>query len=578
MRKTFVVLMILSTILASACGMFASPTLTPVQLVNIEIIGDMAKIYSEKSPDSEFLAGCSINDVFHIINTEVDSKGNTWYQVQRFVDSIGWVEGKYCKKTNNPVTGECQTAGKLLDPEIDKDILLKLLTIDYSSVDGFIKEFGKDYKKTITDIESFEIEYKYPNGFAFYSSDAESIYRVTYQDNTYIYSSFNGNKKIIGNVSESPGNEILYIYNDTYLLILQEGTNNIIGNYEFNNNSLGDVMTVNFLNEGTDQIFINEQAHSVDDRRWFFDSERHDMLFSQGSTKNGLYKLNADNRLVKVLGSNDFSSYAKGIKSSITNNNLVLDIQVGSYNFKQSDPLPEHVFYNRKNFPDHNEALSTVIDWNIELINKKYYAVVDIYVVFDMLNATWGLPEPDGDDFGVLPNDLSRTRIVIDYNNKMQKIISVDTLVKYENPAFTKIKRPKCKDLKIQKGPAIGQDFIEAYSMLSDKLKIHENEDTAFFNGVTISRNWNDNKTVDQIYVNSPEYLTSGGIKVGDSEDKVIEVYGMADQGLPGDEYADYYSIYDFEGHLGFASIFGLTFRYKDKKVVSYHIYSYTLD
>lgn len=582
-KKSLLLLICLSILITSACNKTpnitpgfspspatkttvipnASPTSIPAEnpaaLINIEIGDKSPYIYAEMSLASPSLARCYEGDVLNILETSVDNKGKTWYKVQYRIDAIGWVEGDFCKKTSKAVTVQFQAIGKLIDPEIDKDILLELLEIENSTLEAMIKKFGKNFKKTIdqNDDGSFTIIYTYPNGLNFQSYRDETIDRVWYGDKYYGNCDF---KKIIANVSPLPGKEILYLIDSNKLLIIQQDTDKILGNYIFNTPYIEDIVALDYLNTGNDQIFISRDFH-------FWEP-----------SYNGLYKLSTNNALIEVFDTNDFAKLSNNITPSIDDKRLTLDIKIDDYEFNKSNNLPESIFYNRKKFKTHNEALSKYIDLQIQLIDNKYYIVADIYVVFDVLEAYFGLPDPESDENPPGWNFLSRTRLILYLTNNEFKLKNAETNLKYDIQSSKTLKLLKGEELKMQNGVELHQNFDEAVKMINEKPEIPLDKMTATYKGFKIHKDGTYLTDVSEIEVFDPKYTTSRGIKVGDPESKVIELYGAPNQEFQGDKNASYHCYFDSEGDVVFSRFWGIDFKYENGKVVSYRMYFYELD
>ncbi|MHB8964251.1 MAG: SH3 domain-containing protein [Saccharofermentanales bacterium] len=500
---------------------------------NLEITAqDSVRVFCEKSSDSKNVGYVEVGEVYKIFHQEVDRQGNLWYQIEVFVNAIGWVPAADCRTTDKAITNpDRSVSGQLLNPAIDKNLLLKLLNIRDGKAEDFLRILGSGFSKTVNVYDSSDIAgaftdvlYQYASGIEFAcdgNSDVE--YFVLGGDTYYLNTSL----KFTGDITADPGDEILYYNQVDYhgeLLVVRSDTTTVIGNYKFACYENERFLFGDFCGDGSTQIFYRQDMDDYTDK---YLRSNLSMLFTIGS----------DGRLTSVLDYQALSRRVQDIRASIDGKVLSLDVDVDGYEFSQSSRLPEHIFLNSKNFPDKNAQLQIIMEWDVESVDTKWYFVVDCIIAFDMYDAYWGLPG-ENTDFGFLINDLARTRFVYDYVNDGLMFRDGDIVIKYADSNHSTIDRLVETDLGLHSGPRLGQPMKAAFAMLPDAPVVEIYSDfKKTVDGVTLVADKYDEDVpvISEIFVTGPAYRSVRGMRIGDTVEKVESLYGKPDQGLTGD-------------------------------------------
>ncbi|MHB1454966.1 MAG: SH3 domain-containing protein [Saccharofermentanales bacterium] len=543
---------------------------------NVEITTTYSpRVLSEKSDNSKYIERVDKGQVYKILRQEADGRGNLWYQIEIYVNATGWVHATDCRKTDKPITNpDRSTSGKLLNPAIDKDLLLKLLDISDNKAERFLNILGNGFSKTVNEYEASdendaytEIIYKYPNGIMF-QCDGESIVDFFMIGENYYY--LGDNQRFTGDITSDPGDEIFY-YNDVgdydELLVVRSDSATVIGNYRFAPSDNVRFLIGDFCGNGSNQIFYGQEISRYYNKFMYPDQSI-------------LFTIDSDGGLTTVLDYQALSRRLQDVRASIYDKMLSLDIVVDEYDFSQTFRLPDRIFLNSKNFPDKNAQLRNIIEWTVEPVDTKWYIIVDCIIAFDMYDAYWGLPGTNT-DYGFLVNDLARTRLVYEIVGGNLEFRDGDTVIKYPDTSMSSNEPLVSADLGLQNGPMVSQTMDKAFGLLPD-APVLENyyafEKT--IDGVTlVADKYNiEIPEITDIIVEGPKYQSMRGIRVGDAIEKVERLYGKPDQGLPGDESAQYFLTFEYEGNVLSTQYCGIYFEYKDGKVASFQLFLHYMD
>ena len=170
-----------------------------------------------------------------------------------------------------------------------------------------------------------------------------------------------------------------------------------------------------------------------------------------------------------------------------------------------------------------------------------------------------------------LANDLARVDIILSIKGNEPEIIDAHVEVKYNSPSLLDIQPLKFDEIRLVNGPAVEMSMEEAYKALGGNMEDFKNSEYIEYNGVTLLDFCS---SVVEISVNTPDYETPRGLKVGDTAEKVESLYGKPDAGFSGDDHvmykctgADYVNYYR-----------GLDIYYNNNIVESFLLYQVILD
>lgn len=522
------------------------PTKEAVNILkNIKVIADDVNIRQDKSTASKIVGKISTaGKIIEILDESADKDGKIWYQVYADFGVKGWIAGWLCEKTSeSPYNIIRSKPGELLDNVIDKNLFVKLMTMENYTEAALITNFGKDFIKTESESGT---KYDYANGLYFSISEKGDVYQIGIDT---LKISTDSIRKKTCDIFQSPGNEILIFYinqniraSHYELLVVNFTTKVVLRNYGLDFLSVENFEVGDFLNNGTLQLYLEE-----------YDSD-----------KSCIYSVQ-DNDFVKVYNTDAFALYTDGIKAVITANELSVNINVGGYSKKFISILPERIFYNNKDIKDKNSLLSIDQKWNVEKTGDKWS-----FRIHNAVNFSYGIPAEQVK----INYDLARVDMLIEIHYGQPKIMKTSSLIKYDNPNLLKINPINAAEGKLLNGPALGMKMEDAYKALCGDMKNFVNSDEIKYNGVTLFGY----DELSMISVTNPKYSTTRGLKVGDSIEKVESLYGKPDEGFPVDGFVKYYTLEEWDGKLRVTWGRSLNIYYKDGIVVSYDLYQFVGD
>lgn len=183
----------------------------------------------------------------------------------------------------------------------------------------------------------------------------------------------------------------------------------------------------------------------------------------------------------------------------------------------------------------------------------------------------WGPPGGDNEYNETMQNDLARVEILLSLKGSMHEIMDVHARVKYDNPELLSIEPLKYDEIRLVDGPAVEMYIEEAYEALGGNPENLEYSDYIEYNDVSLFEFCS---SIVEISVNTPNYETPRGLRVGDTIKKVERLYGKPDEGFSGDDNVSYKCAGD--DYLNYYR--GMDISYKDNVVESILLYQVILD
>lgn len=517
-RLSFLLALVLCITIVCFCidigDVSAGTAVTPLK--NIKVTADEVNIRQDKSATSQIISKAYKNDVYQLLVEEKDAQGRTWYKVEAdFGNITGWLAGWLCKKTNEQVNSVVKSKpGELLKSCSNKDLYIKLLLLEDYSLKNLIKIFGKSY--SIKPVYAYK-KYEYKSGLYFEVNEEDQVVTVGVGSRSANVDSI---KKLTCNIfNKNKGDEKL-ILDGSNLIVVDALSKKVLREYSTGYQDIETILTGNFLGDGAAELYL-------------CDSEDYD---GSGLTKKAIYKVVNDD-FVMACDENSFNEYKDGIRAAIDNNMLSLNVNIGSYSYSQTSVIPDKVFYNTEAETDKNKLLSIVSAWTVLPENGKWYIQVRYSVNIVILTYYWGPPDENMEDNSTMYNDLARVDLLLDLGGKEPVVSKAETKLKYDHDKLLTLKTLEFQDAALKNGPALGMTMEEAYSSLGGKLKEDEYTENMIYKGIELFEYCG---SIVDIYTKSPDYMTSRGVKVGDSIKVVEDMYGKPDIGFSGDDKVEY--------------------------------------
>lgn len=456
----------------------------------------------------------------------------------------------------SPITGislEKSKSGAMLDESIDKDLHVRLLMMEEYSLKGFQTSFGTDL---IQSADGIYERFSYPNG----------VYFNTWKDGTVAEIGMNDGKVTIYpeqirrmrmDIFPNPGDEWLILYEcDMYyrLLVLDGTTQAVLREYETGFLNILDVQIGDILREGGVQLYLDGYA--------------------DGTDKRAIYRVVADD-FVQVYDLGSFAQYKDGIKATISNSLLRLDVQLEGNSEKKELQLPERLFYDNRDISDKNTLLAIHPSWHVLEKDGQWFLTVRNSVDFDMLGYFWGPPGENMDDNNIMLNDLARVDILLAMDKGTPKIVEIKTSVKYDDPALLAVKPILREEGRLLEGPVLESTMEQAFSAAGGDMNTFEYAEQLTVNGISL---YEFTGSIVDITVTAPGHATTRGMKVGDSIQTVERLYGKPDAGFSGDESVSYKSVFDDQKKPALNYYRGLDISYLNGTVKSFTVYQVILD
>ncbi|MDF2987015.1 MAG: hypothetical protein K0R50_2525 [Eubacterium sp.] len=519
-RVSFLLAMVLCWTVFFSCSDigYARAQTQPAVIVmkNIKVTADEVNIRQDKSDTGQIISKAYKNDIYELLVEAKDARGRVWYKVEAgFGNVTGWLAGWQCKRTNEKVnTAVKSKQGELLKSCSNKELYIKLLLLEDYSLKNLLKTFGKSY--SIKPVYTYK-KYEYKNGVYFEVNEENEVVTVGVGSRgTYVDSI----KKITGDIfSKNKGNERI-ILDSSNLIIVDAVSNKVLREYATGYQDIETILTGNFLGDGAAELYL-------------CDSEDYDKSIP---TKKAVYKVVNDD-FVKACDENSFNEYAGGIKATIDNNILRMNVDIGSYHNGHMSVIPDKVFYNTRSETEKSKLLSLNKDWTIIQENGKWYILVQYSVDIVMLTYYWGPLDENMKNNTSMYNDLARITLLLDMSGREPVIYRTECRIKYNDDKLLNLKTLEFEDAALKNGPELGMTMGEAYLSLGGKLETDEYSDYMIYKDVELFEYCG---SIVDIYTKSANHMTSRGVKVGDSIEKVESIYGKPDMGFSGDNKVEY--------------------------------------
>ncbi|MGI6084807.1 MAG: SH3 domain-containing protein [Acetivibrionales bacterium] len=487
-------------------------------LGNIKVIVDTLNIREDKTINSKIINKAQKNDVFRVLDKGLDSDNKTWYLVEYDFGAEGWIAGWFCEKTDKKASAYKSEKGCLLNPKLDEDLYVRTLRMEEYTKESFEECFGSDY--TIRPDGPWR-RYEYQSGLFFVLNKDNEFIRYGFSSE-YDYILQDSIIRKTCDIFSDPGDELLIFYEygeygfGLYyrLLVCNADTKDVLREYNIGNFRLYHYEFGDFMNDGSLQMYLDGYANGI--------------------LKKGIYKA-VDDDFVEVFNYGSFDVYKDKIISKLDKDTFTCSIRIDGYNQDFTSVLPDKVFYDTIDVKDKNELLSLDSKWNIIKKNDKWFILLRYSVNYPMIYYYWG---PLGDGFEpneTMDNDLARIDITMSLKGNEPELVDVHAEVKYNNPLLLDIEPLEHDEIRLVDGPVV--DDIN-------------------------------------IAVNTQDYETPRGLRVGDSIEKVESLYGKPDNGFSGDDCVYYKCSGD--GYVNYYR--GIDICYKDNVVESFTLYQLILD
>lgn len=251
------------------------------------------------------------------------------------------------------------------------------------------------------------------------------------------------------------------------------------------------------------------------------------------------------------------------ITFNITGNTFSLDVSVDNFNLSQQAELPERVLCDTDDMPDKNNLLSKDIKWRVIEGDGLKFVSVRCTVNLVMLEYLWNsFPEFSSMYGSELKNDLARVVVHAEYQGDALKILDVSCVMKYGDPSLLDVEPILDEDLGLSDGPALGMTMQEAAHVLGLYYEDYADLPGIEIGGLTVYLNGSE--TVGSIDIDSDIYVTTRGLKVGDTIETVEKLYGKPDVGFSGDDSVTYQASMLVDGQLAINDFDTMTVYYKE--------------
>jgi uncharacterized protein YgiM (DUF1202 family) len=541
----------------------AEPIISPIELYdkasivsnystsskgNIEITAKNLNVRQDKSTDSVIVSEVYLGDIYEVLDSGKDDQGKVWYKINAELGVTGWVAGLYCKKTKENInTANESEPGKLYYECTKEALFIKLLLLDDYSLSKVLKVCGSNYTKK----KDFYYDlYEYQDGTKVEVNTSKEVLSIEVGQRSIYVSEI---KKLKADLFQNIGNEVI-IFTGYSFIVIEAKSKKIIREFRSGYMDLDEIKVGNFVGDGKAELYLSG--------------------FNNNSSIRNIYEV-INNTFVRSYNIGSFLEYGDGINAKIEQSNLKLDINIGNYSTSESSVLPERVFYNTKDIKDKNDLLSIDPYWTVVQKDGNWYINVRYKVNLVIINFYWGPPLEDMEDNEKMYNDLAYVDILLDVRDKAPEIKEVTHAIKYNDPSMNQVKPILVEEGVIVNGPELGTSMKEAYKSLGGKLP-KDYSDIQKLNGVSLFEFC---AQVVDIFVESPKYETTRGLKVGDDITKVESLYGKPDSGFSGDSMVEYKFCYeDYEGNLQLNYYRTLTIFYKNGLVSAYELTQVILD
>jgi hypothetical protein len=249
-------------------------------------------------------------------------------------------------------------------------------------------------------------------------------------------------------------------------------------------------------------------------------------------------------------------SVNNGITYYIEGSLFTLDISIGNFNLSRLSELPERALCDTDDTPDKNKLLSNDMKW--EIIEEEDLKLVSVRCTLNlvMLEYLWTIfPEFSGMYGSELKNDLTRISILAENQGDTLTVCDVSCSMKYDDPGLNDAEPISDEDLGLSNGLTLGMSDEE----VTKELGLNEIE------GLDLS--FNGSNTVGYIGVSSDKYMTTKGLRVGDTIETVEKLYGKPDVGFSGDGSVTYQASMIVDGQLTLNDNDSMVVYYKDELV-----------
>ena len=554
-----IVILIIMAICLSTLGFFGEDNLaeaktTNPKMGNIKIVANDVNVRMDKSASSKIVGQVAMDDVYELLGEGKDSKGKVWYKIDIDFGVTGWVASWLCKKTNEEINRFIKSKpGELLYTCSNKGLFVELLLQEDYSLKNLLKIYGNPYR---TYQERDSKIYEYENGIKLKVSEAGDVESVSVGEREFYPA---GLQKKSCDIFKNKGNETI-ILDGTSLIIVDTSNKKILREYNTGYLYAEELEVGNFIGDSNLELYLHGNSDVYENGNY--------------EIENSIYKVTNDD-FIRVYDTDSFNFYSSGIKANINQNVLNLNIDIENYQVSEKSIIPDRVFYNTKTASDKNKLLYIYPQWSVVQENGKWYIKYRYTVNIVMLGYYWGPPDDNMEDNGFMYNDLARVDVVFDTSSKSPKIYKVLSEIKYNDDGLLNVKPMLEEEGSLPNGPALGMSMEEAYKALGGDLKSFKYSDYIELNGVGLSEFCNE---IVDIYIESPEYETKRGLKVGDSIQKVESLYGKPDVGFSGDACVEYKFCNQTDGELKVNYYRTLTIYYKEGLVSAFELHQVILD
>ncbi|SMC68730.1 SH3 domain-containing protein [Papillibacter cinnamivorans] len=233
--------------------------------------------------------------------------------------------------------------------------------------------------------------------------------------------------------------------------------------------------------------------------------------------------------------------YGDEIQTEMEGSFLEVCVSVGGFELDGQSELPDKLFYDVEDNRDKKELLSAGTEWSCVSENGKRLFHVRCSIWFGMLEYFWAqFPEYVSTYGSQRLNDLARIDISAQAQDGELKVTNVSCQMKYDNPELLKIEPVSLVEEGLKNGPSIGMTLQEAYQCLGGSFEDLEERKsgTVELGGVSLANVELYALPGDEVVwisVESGEYATTRGMKIGDTAETVERLYGKPDTGFSGD-------------------------------------------
>lgn len=541
-----------------------------------------------------FVGGDVVGYVYYdelckIVETKVDVSKGTWYKIKTSTGVEGWLEGWYCNdivtKAENckkivdkdgnskPFINEriyelfYQTANKQFDKiakgrildfdEKYKDVFLDVLKLDYSlwddnpnytsldiwcddeTLDMILKNFYYNYEKVqVAGYDTYLV-----------GDDIKVV------DEMLIYSYMFGNSKLTpsirinADILSSPGDEVIVSYTlnkNDYLLIFSDETDEILYCFRTDFIRINDISVGDYTNDGKNELYV----HTLNYLR----------------KRDYIYKV-VDDEFVLAYDNSIFSDYQNKIQTKLQDNRLQFNLDFENYVISEWSLLPGSLFLDAKNRRDQNTLLSMDKQWEVVEENGQWYYEVDFILNLDTVKYA--------DDSGYYDDytqtEIGRVKLLVKVVGDKMEIKSISHELKYGDRMST-VRQLAEGDASIKNGPCWGMTLEEAYVSLGGNPVDVKGKTYFSYKDVNV---YQTNGIVDYIGIWNKEYESVRGLKVGDSRERVEELYGIPDGGYNPDN-VKYYCLVNTEDGEKLNRNLMLCVDYVDNVVEYFNFWNYT--